>query len=151
MGQLELAHHLDAFGRSQIDNVETLFSQPDAAALGIDGIADNHLLEAELKDEAGAIPAGCQRRDQDQIAEVRLAAGGAERVRLAVHGGVAVLHQTIAASADERAVGAKNGAADGDTAFFQSDASLLEGYSEHARGVQRSFHDPRSLTPAKRL
>src|ERR1700722_486672 len=151
MGQFEFAHHVDAFGRSQVDDVETFFSQPDAAALGVDGVADNDLLEAELKDEAGAIPAGRKRGDQNQIAEVRLAASGAERVRFAVQGRVAVLHQTIAARADERAVGAKNGAPDGDAAFFQSDASLLKRYSEHARRVQGSVHDAGSLAPPKRL
>src|SRR6202050_5738471 len=82
---------------------------------------------------------------------MRLAAGGTEGIGLAVHGWVAVLHQAIAAGADQRAVGAKNGAADGNAPFFKARASLFKGDGEHSVRIQGSLHEAQSLALAKRL
>src|ERR1700728_1690598 len=80
-----------------------------------------------------------------------LAAGGTEGIGLAVHGRVAVLHQAIAARADQRAVGAKNGAAHGNAPFLQAHASLFKRNGEHSVRVQGNLHAVQSLALAKRL
>ena len=96
--------------------------------------ADDDGLEAELADEAGAVPAGGERGDHDEVAVGALAAGAAEGVGFAVDGGVGLLDAAVVAAADEGAVGAEDGGADGDAAFGEAGAGFFEGDVRAWRG-----------------
>ena len=101
------------------------------AAGEVDAFADDDGLEAELADEAGAIPAGGEGGDHDEVAVGALAAGVAEGVGFAVDGGVGLLDAAVVAAADEGAVGAEDGGADGEAAFGEAGAGFFEGDAEH--------------------
>ena len=58
-------------------------------------LADDHLAEAELIDQAAAVPARGQRRDQDGVVPGRAAPGSAKGVGLPVQRAVAFLHQPV--------------------------------------------------------
>ncbi len=154
MFALEGADHFDAFGTGEVEDVDAFGFQSFHAALRVDAVADDYLPEAELRDEAGAIAAGRERGDEDQVGVAGLTAGGAEGVGFSVHGGVAVLHEAIATGAEQRAVEFEDGAADGDAAFGKADAGLFDGHFEHGVGIWRDLRSGnhfRSVALAKCL
>src|SRR5450432_169050 len=120
----------------EIDDVDALLAEPHHTALGVDGVADDDLLEAELVDHAAAIPAGSEGGDEDGVAPGGAAAGGAEGVGFAVERAVAFLHEAVMAGTEERAVRMKDGAPHGNAAFGQSDASLFQRDCEHGVSVR---------------
>ena len=122
---LKGADHVNAFGRGEIEDFNSLLFQPRYATLGVDAVADDDLLELELRDESGAVPAWRERGDENEITVGWLSTGGAEGICLTVHGWVAVLDEAIAASAEEFAIGGEDGAAYRDAAFGKSYAGLL--------------------------
>ncbi len=133
---LEFGDDVDALLGVQVEDVYAFFAEVVDAALGVDGVADDDLVEAELVDESGAVPAGCEGGDEDLVVPVGVAAGGAEGVSFAVEGAVALLNETVAAGAEEGSVDVEDGSADGDSAFADSDAGLFDGDGEHALGIE---------------
>jgi len=99
-------------------------------------LAHDQGAEAELADEAAAVPAGGEGGDHDEVAVGALAAGVAEGVGFAVDGGVVLLDAAVVATADEGAgwgaVGAEDGGSDGETAFGEAEAGFFEGYGQHS-------------------
>jgi hypothetical protein len=89
----------------------------------------------ELADEAAAIPAGGEGGDHDFVAIGALAAGFAEGVGLAVNAGVGLLDAAVAASGEQGAGVVEERGADGDAAFFQAEASFVDGDTEHGAGL----------------
>ena len=126
-----VAHHGDAVGVGEVDDVDAEFAEPKLAAGEVDALAEDDGAEAELADEAAAIPAGGERGDHDEVAVGALAAGVAEGVGLTVEAGVGLLDAAVVAPADEGAVGAEDGCADGETAFGEAEAGFVEGDAEH--------------------
>ena len=86
-------------------------AEPVLAAGEVDAFADDDGLEAELADEAGAVPAGGEGGDHDEVAVGALAAGVAEGVGFAVEAGVGLLDAAVVAAADEGAASARKMAA----------------------------------------
>src|SRR5258708_32961041 len=122
----EAAEQLEALLRVEIDDLDAERAQPVDAALEGARLADDDLAEAELAHEAAAVPARRERRDHDEVAIAALAARAAEGVGLAVDGGVVLLHAAIVTAADECAVGAEDGCADGNAALGETGAGLLD-------------------------
>jgi hypothetical protein len=131
-----VAHHGDAGGVGEIDDVYAEVAEPVLAAGEVLGFADDDGAEAELADEAGAVPAGGERGDYDEVAVGALAAGVAEGVGFAVDAGVGLLDAAVMAAAYKGAVGAEDGGADGEAAFGEAGAGFLEGYAEHGGVVE---------------
>src|SRR5258708_36701273 len=71
---------VDAFGGVEVDDLDAIFAEPVDAAVEIAGFADDYGGDAELADEAAAIPARRQRGDHNFVAIGALAAGPAEGV-----------------------------------------------------------------------
>ena len=122
-----VAHHGDAGGVGEVDDVDAEVAEPLFAAGEVLAFADDDGLEAELADEAGAVPAGGERGDHDEVAVGALAAGVAEGVGFAVDAGVGLLDAAVVAAAYEGAVGAEDGGADGEAAFGEAGAGFFEG------------------------
>jgi len=126
-----VAHHGNAVGVGEVDDVYAEVAEPVFAAGEVLALADDDGLEAELADEAGAVPAGGEGGDHDEVAVGALAAGVAEGVGFAVDGGVGLLDAAVVAAAYEGAVGTEDGGADGETAFGEAGAGFLEGDAKH--------------------
>ena len=125
---LEFCYEVDAVLVVQVEDVEAFFFEPGEAALGVDGIAYDDLLELELVDEAGAVQAWGKRCDQYGVVPVRAAACIAEGVGFAVEGAVAFLDEAVVAFAEQDSVNVEDGSADGDAAFGVAYAGFFEGY-----------------------
>ena len=101
------------------------------AAGEVDAFPDDDSLETELADEAGAVPAGGERGDHDEVAVGALAAGVAKGIGFAVDAGVGLLDAAVVPAAYEGAVGTEDSCADGETAFGEAGAGFFEGDAEH--------------------
>src|ERR1700686_5185888 len=53
---LEFSNQVNTFLGVQVDDIDALLLEPVHTALGVDAVADNHLVEAELVDQAAAVP-----------------------------------------------------------------------------------------------
>jgi len=127
-----------AFGVVEIDHVNAVLAEPINASREGTAFADHHGSDAELADQAAAVPARSQRGDHDEVAVAALAAGAAEGVRFAVNAGVALLDAAIAAPAQHfTSLGEQRGA-DGDAPFVESGAGFFNSDGEHAGVVGRS-------------
>src|ERR1700734_250031 len=126
----------------QINNVDALLTQPVHTALGVDGVADNHLAEAELEDEAAAVPARRHRGDQNRVMPGGAAAGSAKGVGLSMQRTIAFLHQAVVAHPQQGAIYVEDRSAHWNAALRVANAGLLQGYRQHALCIHA-----RSLTP----
>src|SRR4051812_34869168 len=77
--------HLHTFDRIQIDDYDAIFTKPVHAAAKIDGFAEDDGANAELPNEAAAVPARGQRGSHDFVAVGALAARAAESIGLGVN------------------------------------------------------------------
>src|SRR6266571_6436292 len=93
--------HVDAFFGAQVDDFNTILSQPIDAAAEIHRLPDNHGADAELPDQTAAIPARRERCDHNLVAVTSLAARFSKGVGLSVCGRVALLHPPVAAPSEE--------------------------------------------------
>src|SRR5690606_26254384 len=130
----------DALRVGQVDDPHALFAQPVVPTLEVHRIAHHHRADAELPDQAAAVPARGQGADHDGVAVGALAAGLAEGVGLAVHGGVGLLHAAVAAAAKQGAVGGEQGGADRDAALGQAGTGFLEGDGEQGAVIGAGIH-----------
>ena len=64
-------------------------------------LADHQRADAELANQAAAIPARRERRNHHQVAITALPAGAAKGIRLAVDAGIALLHTAVTAPAQQ--------------------------------------------------
>src|SRR5690606_15918864 len=135
-----VAKHADALGVVEVDDLNALFAQPLVPALEVDRLAHHHRADAELPDQAAAVPARGQGGDHDGVAVGALAAGLAEGVGLAVHGRIVFLHPAVVAAAEQGAVGGEQGRADRDAALGQALAGLLDGDGEQGAVVGDLAH-----------
>src|SRR5579862_7138061 len=78
--------------RVEIEHLHAALAQPAHAALEGTGLTDQYGRNAELQDQAAAVPAGRQRRDHDGVAIAALSPGISERIGFSVHRWIAVLH-----------------------------------------------------------
>src|SRR6266545_1194115 len=101
VGGDELAHELHALRVVDDGDLDAVFGEPFVAAEEGGGFADDHVGDAELADQAAAVPARGQGGHHGGAAVAAAAAGVAEGRGLAVHGGVAVLDAAVAALAPE--------------------------------------------------
>ncbi len=128
VGGDEVAHHGDAVGVGEVDDLGAVVAEPVLAAGEVDAFADDESAEVELADETGAVPAGGERGDHDEVAVGALAAGVAEGVGFAVDAGVVLLDASVVATGDEGTVGAEDGGADGEASFGEAEAGFFECY-----------------------
>ena len=132
---------LDAFLGVEIEDLDAEGAEPIDASLESAGFADDDAREAELTDEAAAIPAGRKRGNHGKRAVAALAAGIAEGVSFAVQGGIAVLNAAIAAGAKQFSLRVENGGADGDAAFGEALAGFGNCDREHGLGIRSGGHN----------
>jgi hypothetical protein len=87
----------------QVDDLDAVLAKPlDAAGKGA-AFADDDFADAELPDQATAIPAWSEGRHHDDVAVASLAAGAAEGIDFGVNAGVALLDAAIVSAAEELA------------------------------------------------
>ena len=96
-----LGKHLNAFVGVGVEDVRTVLDQPIEAAAEINGLADNYGADAELADQAAAIPAGSEGGHHDFVAVSALAARFAKRICFTMRGGIALLDPSIVAPAQQ--------------------------------------------------
>ena len=84
MGLDVIGEKRGAFGGIKVNYLHAERAKPVNAALKRAAFADDERAEAELADEAAAIPARRERGDHDEIAITALASGAAECVGLGV-------------------------------------------------------------------
>src|SRR6266478_2321712 len=89
--------HSNALLGVQVDDIDSILDQPIDAAAEIYGLADDYGADAELADEAAAIPARSQRRDHNLVAVTSLPARLSKRIRFTVRGRIAFLHSAVVA------------------------------------------------------
>ena len=130
----------DAFVRIKIDDNYAEGAEPVDAALESARFADDDAREAELADQATAIPAGSKGGDHGEFAVAALAASVAEGVGFAVERRVAVLHAAIVAGTDEVSLFVENRGADGDAAFGEAFAGFGDGHGEHRSRIKGMRH-----------
>src|SRR5438067_1279766 len=100
----ERAEHVDAFLRSEVDNLDSALAKPIDPALEVDRLADHDLADSELADESAAVPAGGEGCDHDLVAVVALPAGVPEGVCFAVDGRIVVLDAAVVSASEKGAV-----------------------------------------------
>jgi hypothetical protein len=113
-----------AFGGVEVDDLDTGGAEPVQATGEVTGFADDDGAEAELADEATAVPAGGESADHDEVAVGSLASSTAEGVGFAVDRGVVLLDTAVVAGGDELALRAEDGCSDGDAALREAEASF---------------------------
>jgi hypothetical protein len=123
-----VCEQLDAFVRVGIEDFGPVFAEPFDAALKIHRLADDYSADAELADEAAAIPTGGEGGHHDFVAVGALAAGFAESIGLAVDGGIAFLDPAIVAAPQEFSFAIEERGADGDSAFGEAEEGLFDGH-----------------------
>lgn len=97
----ELAQQLLAFGVVEIDDSDAVFSEPiDAAQEGL-RFADNNCADAELADQAAAVPARSEGGRHDRVAIRTLSTGLSKSVRLAVDRRVILLYPPVVSASEQ--------------------------------------------------
>src|SRR5882672_7636933 len=114
-----------------VEDFGAVFAEPIDAALKIHGLADDDGADAELPDEAAAIPARSESGYHDFVAVGALAAGFAKGVRLTVRGRIAFLHPTIVAASQQLSFAIEKCSANGDSAFGKTEAGFVHGGFQH--------------------
>src|SRR5262245_23357164 len=84
----------------QIDYIDAVFAQPVDAALKVDRLAYDNSADAELTNEAAAVPARRKRSGHNRVAIARPPAGVPECIGLAVRGRVRVLDPSVVPSTE---------------------------------------------------
>ena len=84
-----------------VEDCDAVFAEPVDAAAKIHRFANDHCADAELADQAAAIPAGSESGHHDLVAVTSLPARFAKSIGLAMCGGIAFLHSAIVAAAQE--------------------------------------------------
>src|SRR4029077_9775318 len=103
-----------------------VFAEPVDATAEVYGLTDDHCADAELADKATAIPARGKRRNHDLVAVSALAAGLSKGVGFPVNRGIAFLDSAIVATAEEFSFAIEEGRADGDAAFGETEAGIVQ-------------------------
>lgn len=136
VGGDEGLHEGDAVLVGEVEDVNAGVAEPGEGSGEVLGFADEDGAEAELADEAGAVPAGGECGDEDEVAVGGLAAGSAEGVGFAVDGGVVLLDAAVSAGGEKVSFGGEDGGADGDAAFAEAEAGFGKGGGEEGEGVE---------------
>src|SRR5215472_11689310 len=100
---------VDAFGGVEVDDLDAGGAQPVQASGEVAGLADDDGAEAELADEATAVPTGGESGDHGEVAVGALASGAAEGVGFAMDRGVVLLDAAVMAGGNELALRAEDG------------------------------------------
>src|SRR5690606_13374227 len=116
-----------------------------SAALKRARLTDHHGRYAELPYETAAVPAWFERGDHDGVTVGALPASVPEGVRLAVHARVVVLYASVMTAPEQRTVVPEERRPDGDAAFGETRAGLLESDLEERAMVQRCGQHSSSL------
>ena len=116
----EIAEQLFAFARLEVDDLHAAFAQPVDAARKVRDSPTTTVPMRNCTTRPLQYQHGASVVDHDGVAIIALASGLAERVCLAMHGGIGLLHAAIVAAPNNRAVIAEQRRADRDAAFGQS-------------------------------
>jgi biotin carboxylase len=131
MGGNVVREHLDAIFGVQVDDVSAILLQPIDAAVKIYGLADNYCPDAELADQATAIPAGRERGNHDFVAVSALAARLSKGVRLSMYGRIAFLHSAVVAAPEQFSITFEQRSADGNSSFSKAEARFFQSHFQH--------------------
>src|SRR5216683_2979820 len=110
-----------------------LDSQSIDAAAEIHRLPDNHGADAELADEAAAIPARRQGCDHNLVAITSLTARFSKGVGLPMCGRIALLHPPVVALSEEFSFTIKQCGADGNSSFAEPGARLIHCNLQHRK------------------
>src|SRR4051794_17688083 len=127
----EAGQQLDALGRRQIHDLDAALAKPVDAAGERDRLAHHHLGDAELADEAAAVPARGKRRHHHRVAIGAPAARAPERVGLSVKRWILLLDAPVVSAAQQRAVGGEERRPDRDAALGKARPGFLQRDLEH--------------------
>jgi hypothetical protein len=122
---------LAAFTAVEIHDFDAVFAEPFNAAREGAAFAHYHRADTELPNEAGAVPAGREGCDHDEITVAALTAGATEGVGFGVHTGIALLDPAVMAAAEEFAGSGKQGGTDRDSAFGSAISRLFQSDVQH--------------------
>jgi len=117
---------------------DAVLAEPMDASLEGLALANDDGSESKLANEAGAVPAGSERGDHDEVTIRALAAGVAEGVSLSMGGGVVVLDAAVVSQTEEDAVVAEDSSSDGDASFGDAEAGFSDGDREHGVGIHKN-------------
>jgi hypothetical protein len=123
----ELAEELFALRVVEIDHLNAVIAEPVDPALECFGFADDDRADAELADEAAAVPAWGERRRHYRVSIAALAARFAKSIRLPVDRRIILLHAAIVAAAKQIAFAVEQRRSDRDTALGRSKTSFFDG------------------------
>lgn len=84
MGINKVSHHIDAFGRVEVNHSDAVFTQSIDTAGKIDRFSNDYGAYVELTYQAAAIPARRKGSDQNFVAVGFKAAGLAKGIRFAM-------------------------------------------------------------------
>ena len=130
--------HLDALGRGEVDDLYAVFPEPVETAGEVDRLAEDHPADAELPDEAAAVPARSERRHHRLVAVTALAARLAERVDLAVDRRVVFLDAPVVPAAEQSSAPVEERGADRDAALREPQPGLLD---RNDKWLRRRFEE----------
>src|SRR5579871_3635522 len=91
----EARQQVCAFGRVQIDHLDTPLPQPVDAATKSARLTDDHFSDAELHYQAAAVPAWCERSDHNLILVAPLTTRLTKCVSLTVDGRIVFLDTAV--------------------------------------------------------
>jgi len=137
VGGDEVSHQVLAGGVVEHGDLDAGGGEPVVLAGERAGLADDEARDAELPDQAAAVPARRQRGHHGRAAVAGLPAGGAEGGGLRVHRRVAVLDPPVVPPPQQLAVPAEQRRADRDAALPPTGHGLLQRNVEHSPGIGR--------------
>jgi hypothetical protein len=93
--------HSNAFVRMGVEHFRAVLAEPVEAAAEIYGFPDHYGADAELANQAAAIPARGQGSHHDFVAVTALAARLSKRIRFAMRGRITFLHSAVVAASQQ--------------------------------------------------
>src|SRR3989441_1284516 len=125
--------HADAFFGAQVDDFNTILSQPIDSTAEIHRLPDDHGPNSELPDQTAAIPARGEGCDHNLVAITSLAAHFSKGVGLPMCGRIALLHPPVVALSEESSFTIKQCGADGNSSFAEPGARLIHCNLQHGK------------------
>lgn len=132
----KLREHLNANLAREINDRDLARAEPVEAAREVHRFADDDRANAELANEAAAIPARREGGDHDFVAIGALAARFPKRIGFGVDGRIIFLDAAIAAAAEKFSFAVEKRGADGDAAFGEAETGFLDGDGEQGWRVK---------------
>src|SRR5260370_12590029 len=115
----------------QVDDFGAVLAQPIDRTSKIHGFSHNYHANAELADEAAAIPAGRQGGDHDFVAITALAARLSKGIRFSMHRRITFLHSAVVAAPQQFSFAFEQRGPDRNSSFGEPEARFFHGHFQH--------------------